>query len=916
MADQTYTVKRGDTLSGIAAKTGTTVSALASLNNIQNVNLIYPGQVIIIRKGSSGSSGSGGSKPASKPVNSNTVTITRLDWERGADRVLYIAWSWSKANQTDHYQIRWWYCVPGNADWMIISDTTVGQWDVYQNKCTVPNNATCVRVSIKPVSQKHKSGNREVEYWHGAWSPMLYFNTSKFPPQKPSSPTVTISEGQILEATVKDITDSMNASAIEFQVVQDDSIIFATGKSSINTGSSSFSCTVAAGSKYKVRCRSVKDVLYSDWTAYSENLLSMPSNPSGFIECRRDSKQVVYLKWAEIPTATSYEIEYATEKKYLGASDKSTTVTISDKKTEHYITISDTGYTYYFRIRAKNDKGTSDWSPISSLVLGDKPAAPTTWSSTTVAATGDKVTLYWMHNSKDGSNATKYILQVTVDEKPLYGDTGKSIIDNRTDDEKKQAYAYKLDTSTAEFKTNSVVKWKVMSYGVVEDEGSDWSVERTITLYTTPTLSLNITDADNNKLNTIQAFPFYIRAKASPTDDIHKPISYHVTIQANESYETVNNDGSMRIVNDGEIIYSQNFDATSKPGFIRTSNGKWLSAIIEHFRPTSDTLIVQMSAGNIDLLNNISYTVSCTVAMNSGLTATSTSEFTVGWDENVYIPSASITIDRDIMVAYITPYCRDMSYEKLTTKPADWDINWSNYFKNESDNYIPLVTEEAPEFVANTYYEAVEGNLVSGISLSVYRIEFDGKMVEIETYIKNNYTCVTDPHPALNYARYRIVAIETATGAVGFYDIPPYQVGGEAIILQWAEEWFSFDSSQMGIMARQPWSGTMLKLPYNVDTSESNKSDIELIEYVGREHPVSYYGTQLGETAVWNTVIPRDDENTLYALRKLSKWMGDVYVREPSGVGYWATVSVSLSQKHCEVTIPVTLNLTRVEGGI
>lgn len=42
----TYTVKRGDTLSGIAAKYGTTVSKLASLNNIKNVNRIYVGQVL------------------------------------------------------------------------------------------------------------------------------------------------------------------------------------------------------------------------------------------------------------------------------------------------------------------------------------------------------------------------------------------------------------------------------------------------------------------------------------------------------------------------------------------------------------------------------------------------------------------------------------------------------------------------------------------------------------------------------------------------------------------------------------------------------------------------------------------------------------------------------------------------------
>lgn len=45
----TYKVKSGDTLSGIAKKFGTTVSRLASLNNIKNVNLIYAGQTLKIR---------------------------------------------------------------------------------------------------------------------------------------------------------------------------------------------------------------------------------------------------------------------------------------------------------------------------------------------------------------------------------------------------------------------------------------------------------------------------------------------------------------------------------------------------------------------------------------------------------------------------------------------------------------------------------------------------------------------------------------------------------------------------------------------------------------------------------------------------------------------------------------------------
>ena len=44
----TYTVKSGDTLSGIALKHNTTVEALASTNGIKNPNVIFPGQVLKI----------------------------------------------------------------------------------------------------------------------------------------------------------------------------------------------------------------------------------------------------------------------------------------------------------------------------------------------------------------------------------------------------------------------------------------------------------------------------------------------------------------------------------------------------------------------------------------------------------------------------------------------------------------------------------------------------------------------------------------------------------------------------------------------------------------------------------------------------------------------------------------------------
>ena len=116
-------------------------------------------------------------------------------------------------------------------------------------------------------------------------------------------------------------------------------------------------------------------------------------------------------------------------------------------------------------------------------------------------------------------------------------------------------------------------------------------------------------------------------------------------------------------------------------------------------------------------------------------------------------------------------------------------------------------------------------------------------------------------------------------------------------------------------MEQPPWTGSLLKLPYNIDISDSNQIDVSLVKYIGRKHPVTYYGTQVGTTSTWKMEIDRDDKETLYALRRLSIWAGDVYVREPSGSGYWANVVVSMDQTHCEVTIPVTFEVTRVEGG-
>ena len=151
---------------------------------------------------------------------------------------------------------------------------------------------------------------------------------------------------------------------------------------------------------------------------------------------------------------------------------------------------------------------------------------------------------------------------------------------------------------------------------------------------------------------------------------------------------------------------------------------------------------------------------------------------------------------------------------------------------------------------------------------------------------------------------------------MSYYDVPGYPVGCKSVIIQWDEDWSNFDVVNEDEMEEPTWSGSLLKLSYNIDVSDNYNPDVSLVKYIGREHPVSYYGTQLGVESTWSVSIDKDDKETLYAIRRLAIWTGDVYVREPSGSGYWANVKVSFSQKHCELTIPITLSVTRVSGGV
>lgn len=812
---KTYTVKKGDTLNSIARRFKVKVAELVAWNDITDPNYIVVGQVLTVAE-----------VTPVKPNITYTPTIKAFGIMSGTPNRLYATWKWDQPN-TDHYEVSWTYDT-GDGVWFIGNKSTEA---AKQSTYDIPDNALRVQFKVKPIATKKTVNGKEYPHWNASWSTVVTHSTRDNPPTVPPAPTVSLNGSQ-LTASLDNL--NVNASRIEFQFVRNNSQQ-ETHAVDIKYSAASYMLIVPDGVEYKVRCRAVEVDKKSDWSSYSNSVKTKPAASSGITICKANSETSVYLEWGEGAAATSYSLEYTTNQTYFDGSNK-TTVVDNIEFTHYELTGLETGEQYFFRVRSTNDAGHSAWSDVVSVILGKDPVAPTTWSSTTTAISGEPLILYWAHNAEDGSSQTFAELELIIG-----GAIEYEIIQNSTDEEEKdKVSSYTIDTTG--YTEGTIIQWRVRTAGITKNLG-DWSIQRTVDIYAQPTVDLSVVDASSSQINTLYSYPFYIKAFARP--NTQAPIGYHVSVVSNDFYETVDAVGNAKMVNAGDEVYSKYFDITS-------------------------ALVIEMSAGNIDLENNQSYTVRVAVTMDSGLNAETTVQLEVRWEDKEYEPNARIFIDYDTLAAYIQPFCDD-----------------------------------------------ADGNPIGDITLSVYRREFDGSFTEIATGLDNLIgTFVTDPHPALDFARYRIVAITNSTGAVSYCDIPAIPVSENSVVIQWAEAWSNFETTSDEPLERPAWSGSLLKLPYNIDVSDNYDADVSLVNYIGRKRPVSYYGTQLGETSTWGVSIPKDDIDTLYALRRLAIWMGDVYVREPSGSGYWARIAVSFSQKYNDLTIPVTFNITRVEGGM
>lgn len=808
----------------------------------------------------------------------------------GSPKEFYADWTWSDQNaiynDCEEVRTQWTYYT---ADWVAFvgerKNSGPNDQGLVHPKFGLPDNAIALEFWIMPqpkVDQTKqtiynkkgkKTGTRTITTRRFAARGVSASMVIEPRPAKPSAPSVNIDSFKL---TTELNTYDENTKYVQFQVVKNDSTVVATGTSRVVTNHAAFTCNIAPGGSYKVRCRGRHNspTSWGEWSEYSSNVGTIPANPNRITKHNVLSPTSIQIYWNEVTNATAYDIEYAVDKSYFDVSSNVQSVTADRGVTSRIIDNLESGQTWFFRVRASNSVGKSGWSEIYSVLLGKIPDAPTTWSDTTSVVVGETVDLYWMHNAEDGSSQTAAQIEITVNGttktitrsgSDISTETGVAsyytydVRNDTTDTLLDSSGSNILDSSDGNilsqnrdiFGEGTTVEWRVRTKGILTTPNSgygEWSVKRTIIVYASPGIELTVSQYPSfiSPLDTLTSFPIYIRAVATPSTQ--RAVGWNLKVVSNQSYITEDLVGELKRVNKDSEVFSRYIPAES------------------------NTLSMSLSAGDIDLESGCSYTLTLDVAMDSGLTASSSLDFDVEWADGEHIPDAEISIDDVALCAYISPYCVD-----------DEDV------------------------------------LVNNVVLSVYRREYDGRFKLIQDNIPNDRSIsVTDPHPALDYARYRIVAMSQSTGEVDYYDPTDIPVGETSIIIQWDETFGEFlrEEDNPDERVEEPWSGSVLRLPYNVSISDKYDMDVNLAEYIGRSHPVSYYGTQLGIGGSWSTDIPRDDTETLYALRRLAIYPGNVYVREPSGVGYWAKINVSLNKNYDSMLIPVSLDVTRVEGGV
>lgn len=628
--------------------------------------------------------------------------------------------------------------------------------------------------------------------------------------------------------------------------------------------------------------------------------------PSIVLAWERQYAGAFMLAWECDAGNKSYEIQY-TDNPYAfddNAMGDIETVTYdafsaSDTSFEYTLTDLETGRAWYARVRAVGEDAHSDWGivgtdqpdpawAVSETVVGIElpPDAsssevlypPTPTRTDAAYSTGSTVALSWTHNSEEESaqSAFQILLRVTAPGQ----DEEQTVIVGTTDN------AYALDLgSTAD---GTVVEWGVRTAGVVPSAWSEWSAFQRFSVVAPPQAGASLADGNGDAVDadnplTLLPLAIAVTANAGTGDAV---VRFDATITAAESHRTYADDGSETYIAEGDAVWS---------GSIASAD--------EGFDPTGVTFAV---AGRDAVLDNgQGYVVAVRAFTALGMSAESAPlAFDVDWGAEMPLPSGTAVFDGDDYTCRIFPACyvgeeEEEEEEESETQEAqestgdeDADIDEMAAELDASavdgDYYDEEPEDDEPHYTAPYDEDEDFTKLRENTELDVYRVDYDGATVLIAEGLPNNgRASCTDPHPNFGVVRYRIVAHDTATDTQSSFEIEAIS-DVRSVVITWDESWKANDEGDFG-----EYYGSRCVLPHGLTLEESPTVDSAINKYAGNRYGTLYAGESGDYDCSYGmSLLDIGEGDSVDAMRKLAAWRGACYVRDPSGLGFWARATL------------------------
>lgn len=553
----------------------------------------------------------------------------------------------------------------------------------------------------------------------------------------------------------------------------------------------------------------------------------VPAAPTGVRVSQSDIAGTVTVEfnWAW-QAATSAEISWADHPDAWESTDEPDTYTIRNTHASRWnISGLETGVTWYIRVRLIQDSGESQtygaYSETVSIDLSSAPVVPAlSVSDGVITATGN-FTATWTYSTTDGTSQSyaEVAELISGEYVPIaHTETAQFVT----------LYAEELEWDTGE--THAIAVRVASASGRFSD---DWSEPAYITIAEQLTVTINTdslvpqtitVDGFSRNINALTVLPLTARITGAGVGGTTTLI-----IERAETYDMARPDESTVIGFEGETVAMVTI---AGEGEITVSN---------------DDLIGRLDDG-------AGYRLIAIAQDSYGQSAQVTKPFEVHWAHQAVIPSATVEIDNDNMVAFLTPIA-----------PAGTAV---------------------------------------GDTCDIYRLSVD-KPVLIYPGAAFGTTYV-DPFPTIGeYGGHRFVFMTsngdyiTADNELAWTDTGE----PEEDTLDTPYNIIDFGTGRVYLL-------------YEIDLSNSWTKDFTETQYLGGSIQGDWNPAVKRSTTLTSVAVSADDQDLIESMRRLAEWAGICHVRTKDGSSFAADVQVQEDYKQAtnQRLVNFSLKITRVDS--